>query len=62
MIWNINNIEMIGNPIRFSKTKIEDSDHHTSPPTLGEHTIQILKNELNLNDDEINELKIENII
>eukprot|EP01080_Neovahlkampfia_damariscottae_P011496 gene11496-4660_t len=62
MIWNINNIPMIGNPIRFSKTKIEESIHHTSPPYLGQNTFDVLKNELNLNDDQLNQLKIKNII
>jgi crotonobetainyl-CoA:carnitine CoA-transferase CaiB-like acyl-CoA transferase len=62
MIWNVDEVPMIGNPLRFSETKIEESKHHLAPPTLGQHTVEVLKNELNLTEEELNDLKNGNII
>jgi crotonobetainyl-CoA:carnitine CoA-transferase CaiB-like acyl-CoA transferase len=62
MIWNVEGVPMIGNPLRFSETKIEESGHHLAPPTLGQHTLEVLKKELNLSEEELKDLESENII
>lgn len=52
-------IDLIGNPIKFSKTPVTYRRH---PPTLGEHTHEILNEYLNLQDSEIKQLQKNNII
>jgi crotonobetainyl-CoA:carnitine CoA-transferase CaiB-like acyl-CoA transferase len=47
-------IELVSNPIKFSKTPVQKRN---PPPMLGEHTHQVLKELLNLSDQEIQSLK-----
>ncbi len=50
----VGNIRMTRSPMRFSRTNVEMKRH---PPMLGEHTEQILQEELNLSIEEIKRLR-----
>ena len=52
-------VDLIGNPIHFSETPVSYRRH---PPTLGEHTKEILHEFLDLNDVEIEQLAKNNTI
>ena len=52
-------LKLISNPIKMNKTPVS---YRYAPPLLGEHTNEILKTELNLNEDQIKSLKDKNII
>lgn len=52
-------ISLVKNPINFSESE-EAAD--CAPPTLGEHTEEILKNFLQLNEEQIQELKDNHVI
>ena len=52
-------VEMIGNPIKMSETPPAD---RRPPPTLGEHTDQVLAELLGLSDRELAELRAEKLI
>lgn len=52
-------VSLIGNPINFSKTPITYTRH---PPTLGEHTEEVLKEQLAFTDADISKLRAKNII
>ncbi len=45
--------KMIGNPIRFSRTPIQYSD---APPRLGAHTVEIMRDELQISQSELDRL------
>lgn len=51
-------VKMPGNPIKLSNS----SSEYQSAPTLGEHSAEILEEWLGMTDDQISELKEENII
>ncbi|MCH2550168.1 MAG: CoA transferase [Alphaproteobacteria bacterium] len=51
--------KLIASPIRLSETPVE---YHRHPPLLGEHTTEILKEKLGMDDKKIKELKSEGII
>lgn len=65
MIWNVkyNDQEAptIGNPLRFSETKIEENEH-IPPPHLGQDTLQVLENDFGFSNDQIQEWKKQGII
>ena len=52
-------IPTAANPIKFDEASI---DCHEAPPTLGQHTAEILQSHLNMNDDEIKSLQDKKII
>ncbi len=52
-------VPSVASPVNFSNNPIE---YKTAPPTLGQHNNHILKDILNLNDAEINNLTKNNII
>ena len=52
-------LKLISNPIKMNETPVS---YRYAPPLLGEHTNEILKTELNLNEDQIKSLKDKNII
>ena len=52
-------LKLISNPIKMNETPVS---YRYAPPLLGEHTNEILKTELNLNEDQIKSLKDNNII
>jgi crotonobetainyl-CoA:carnitine CoA-transferase CaiB-like acyl-CoA transferase len=52
-------ISQVANPIRFSETPIE---YAAAPPTLGEHTRQILQNHLKMDDDQVANLAAAGVI
>ncbi len=52
-------IKMTGIPIKFSATP---GEVRTAPPLLGEHTDEVLKTNLNINEDEIARLKASGVI
>ncbi len=52
-------LKLISNPIKMSETPVS---YRYTPPLLGEHTVEILKTELNLNEDQIKSLKDKKII
>jgi crotonobetainyl-CoA:carnitine CoA-transferase CaiB-like acyl-CoA transferase len=52
-------VEMIGNPIKLSQTPVS---YRRPPPTLGEHTQQVLRDTFALADDEIAALRASGII
>jgi crotonobetainyl-CoA:carnitine CoA-transferase CaiB-like acyl-CoA transferase len=60
MIWNVDingkDFPTIGNPLRFSETKIEENSH-MPPPQLGQHTQEVLTEILGLSERTIRELK-----
>jgi crotonobetainyl-CoA:carnitine CoA-transferase CaiB-like acyl-CoA transferase len=45
--------KMIGNPIHFSRTPITYRD---APPRLGDHTVEVIRDELGFSDSEVDEL------
>ena len=51
-------VKMPGNPVKIGAAKTE----YKSSPDLGEHSAEILNNWLGMTDDQIAELKEENII
>ena len=53
------NVSLIANPIKFSETPVSYDRH---PPVLGEHTEEVLKQSLGLQDDEIEKLRKHNVI
>ncbi len=52
-------VRLIGNPIKFSETKVQI---RTPPPLLGENTEEVLKKLLNYSDSEITKLREEGAI
>ena len=54
MHHTLGNLALVANPIRFSETPI---DVYAPPPTLGQHTDDVLKNYLDLQPDQIAELR-----
>ena len=50
---------LVASPMRFSATPLE---HKTPPPTLGQHTEEILRGMLGMSDDEISRLRSEGVI
>mgnify|MGYP000579379612 CR=1 FL=1 len=59
MIEEINGLKVLGNPLRMEGI---DSGEFLLPPQHGEHTEEILKNLLGMNDPEIKKLKEEGVI
>ena len=55
----VDKIKQIGIPIKFSQTTL---DVRSPPPLLGQHTEDVLKNLLNMSDQEINRLKEKSVI
>lgn len=53
------NVKMIKNPLRFSGLNIESTK---APPVLGEHTLEVFFDLLGLGENELNKLKMENVI
>ncbi len=53
------NLKMVANPIRFSKTPIT---YDRPPPLLGEHTKAVLSEVLDLDDSEIESLKKQRVV
>ncbi|PIE46707.1 MAG: CoA transferase [Gammaproteobacteria bacterium] len=51
-------VKTLGNPIKLSATPVQ---YNTAPPTLGEHTVEVLS-ELGLSDKEIRELQDKGVI
>ena len=47
-------IELIGNPIKYSKTPV---DYRRPPPKLGEHSEEVLEELLDLSPEEIAQLR-----
>jgi crotonobetainyl-CoA:carnitine CoA-transferase CaiB-like acyl-CoA transferase len=47
-------VNLVGNPIRFSKTPIAD---FAAPPDLGEHTEEVLRRILKADDERLAELR-----
>ena len=54
-----NEVKLISNPIKMSETPV---NYRNAPPTLGQHTIEILEEILEMGDDEINRLRNKNVI
>ena len=52
-------MKLVASPIKLSKTPTEG---RMAPPTLGQHTEEILQERLNLNDKAIHELRDKGII
>ena len=52
-------LSLVASPMRFSGTPLE---YRLPPPLLGEHTDQVLKQFLNLNDAEIGKLRADGIV
>ena len=52
-------IQLIGNPINFSESKIK---YKKSPPLLGEDTDEVLRKFLKLSNKDLNSLKQKKII
>ncbi len=52
-------VDLIANPIRFSETPL---DQYAAPPTLGQHTESVLRELLDVTDDELRKLKSEHVI
>jgi len=53
------NVALTRSPMRFSATTLE---HNRPPPLLGEHTDEILRNELGLADAEIAQLRADGVV
>ena len=53
------NLPTVANPIKFSDWRI---GYDQAPPSLGQHTNEILKNLLNFDDEKILELKRKNVL
>jgi crotonobetainyl-CoA:carnitine CoA-transferase CaiB-like acyl-CoA transferase len=43
-------VPVVANPVRFSTTPVE---YRSAPPLLGEHTVEVLREELGYSDAEI---------
>ena len=54
-----NEVKLISNPIKMSGTPV---NYRNAPPTLGQHTVEILEEILEMGDDEINKLRNKNVI
>ena len=52
-------VRLIANPLKFEKTPVS---YRTFPPRRGEHTTEILKEQLGLDDQSIDQLNSRNII
>jgi crotonobetainyl-CoA:carnitine CoA-transferase CaiB-like acyl-CoA transferase len=52
-------MKMIGNPIQYSETPV---DYRHPPPMLGQHSHEILKDWLNLEDSEIDGLSEKKVL
>lgn len=52
-------VHLVGSPLKFSETPVS---YELPPPTCGEHTQEVLKNLLDLSDEEIEELKNSHVI
>ena len=52
-------IDIIGNPIKLSETPIE---YKRAPPTMGQHTDEVLSEVLGLSEDECNKLRSQGLI
>jgi len=55
-------IKLVGNPIKLSGTPSQTRKSFTSPPTLGQHTEQILSELLGYTYEKIESLKVEKVI
>jgi formyl-CoA transferase len=53
------NVSLVRSPMRFSETPVQ---HDLPPPTLGQHTDEVLKELLNKNPSEIARLRSEGIV
>uniref|UniRef100_A0A7S1KRZ6 CoA transferase n=1 Tax=Percolomonas cosmopolitus TaxID=63605 RepID=A0A7S1KRZ6_9EUKA len=63
MVWSFKDspVKVVGNPIKFSETKI-DSRNATPPPRLGQHTHEILSGVLEYSDEQILALERKHVI
>jgi len=52
-------VDLIGNPIKFSETPV---DYRRPPPTLGQHTDEVLRELLDLPDTELADLRERGVI
>ncbi len=52
-------LPLVASPMRFSATPLE---YRLAPPLLGEHTDQVLKELLKVNDAEISRLRADGIV
>ncbi len=52
-------VNLIANPLKLSETPVR---YDRSPPTLGQHTAEVLKELLNATDKELHDLKLERVI
>jgi len=52
-------VDLIGNPIKLSETP---PTYRRPPPTMGQHTDEVLEEVLGLSEDEINDLRIGGLI
>jgi crotonobetainyl-CoA:carnitine CoA-transferase CaiB-like acyl-CoA transferase len=52
-------VSLVRSPMRFSETPVE---HNAPPPTLGEHTEEILRRVLKLGDAQIAKLRADGIV
>jgi crotonobetainyl-CoA:carnitine CoA-transferase CaiB-like acyl-CoA transferase len=52
-------VSLLASPVRLSETPIE---HHIAPPTLGQHTREVLLGLLEMDDDELDQLSSQGII
>jgi crotonobetainyl-CoA:carnitine CoA-transferase CaiB-like acyl-CoA transferase len=52
-------VSLVRSPMRFSATPLE---HKTPPPTLGQHTDEVLRGLLKLSDADIARLRAEGVI
>jgi crotonobetainyl-CoA:carnitine CoA-transferase CaiB-like acyl-CoA transferase len=52
-------VDLIGNPIKLSESPV---DYHRPPPTCGQHTDEVLKELLFMDDKEIGELRAKGIV
>ncbi len=53
------NIHLVGSPLKLSENP---ASYRLPPPTLGQHTYDVLKNILSLSEDQIEKLKSKNIV
>lgn len=52
-------VRMVAHPVKYSATPV---DSYTAPPTLGQHTREVLTDVLGLSNDEINQLATASVI